>query len=377
MEEYITQRTKELGIKMSAREISETVMTMPLDEKGKFTRAMYRKWLKEKTQPEAERLALLSTLNEHQLDGPVETINRVLDPLGTMLYASLATIYAGEAGLNIVGCCFVGAIGGFGGGTLNNMMMGITPVFWMQEPHYIGLVVCGSILTFFCWPLLEEQRVAAEIVNMKPNPVTGLVEFEGFVRWYSKGGEFANRLKRRCERKLACKDGVSARQVFEWADLNGRGHLMQEDVRRFLRRAWIDSPLLYAVDSACLCTFAVLGTRRGINRGLHPIVCCAIGVSACFGGLLRDLITRRDVALGAEGFAFAMGAGATTYVGLRQLMLRGWPLPIGLRTALAAAAVLGVRYTEYHSPGPLFGTMFDYPRQLLPASADKGQSYEK
>lgn len=362
MGDFLTRRTKELGIQMSEREIAEATTTMRLDENGKFTKAVYKSWLAKRTHPAVERIALVSTLSEHQLDGPVEMVNQVLSTVGTVMYASLAAIYAGEAGMNIVGCCFVGCIGGFGGGTLNNLIVGNTPVFWIKQPHILLLTIGAGIVTFFSWPIIEEQRVASEVARMEPDLQTGLVGFDGFERWLADGGEFANRLRRRCERKLGLRQReATARQVFESVDPEGRGFLRQKEVRNFLRRASIDSPLLFAVDSACLSTFAVFGARNAIARGLPPSACCAAGVIGCFGGLLRDLICRRDVALGAESFALAMGAGSSVYVGLRQLMLRGWPLPLGLRTTLAAATVLGFRCAEWFAPTPLLSTMFDMP----------------
>ena len=70
-------------------------------------------------------------------------------------------------------------------------------------------------------------------------------------------------------------------------------------------------------------------------------VCAVSGVTMCFGGILRDLICKRDVSLGSQGFAFATSSGAIVYVALREAYLRGAPLTLGVR-ALLSGGVVGV-----------------------------------
>ena len=48
-----------------------------------------------------------------------------------------------------------------------------------------------------------------------------------------------------------------------------------------------------------------------------------------FGGLLRDVLCGRSLAIGSQSYAFATGLGATVYVCLRELCVRGLPLPLG------------------------------------------------
>ena len=120
----------------------------------------------------------------------------------------------------------------------------------------------------------------------------------------------------------------------------------------------LDSRLVYALDSVSLSAFAIVGAQHGITLGMPPLVCAAGGVSVCFGGILRDLLCRRDVALGAESFALATGAGATAYVGLRQLSVSGrvGVIPLGVRMAAGVSTVLGVRALAWwNAPAPLVG----------------------
>jgi uncharacterized membrane protein YeiH len=48
--------------------------------------------------------------------------------------------------------------------------------------------------------------------------------------------------------------------------------------------------ILLWFDSIGLGFFTVLGIQTGINLGLHPAICIALGtITACFGGVIRDI----------------------------------------------------------------------------------------
>lgn len=48
---------------------------------------------------------------------------------------------------------------------------------------------------------------------------------------------------------------------------------------------------LFLFDTIGLGVFTLIGLQRGINVGLHPIICIALGtMTACFGGVLRDIL---------------------------------------------------------------------------------------
>ena len=79
---------------------------------------------------------------------------------------------------------------------------------------------------------------------------------------------------------------------------------------------------MYIMDSVAISVFAICGAQGGITRGMPLIVCAVAGVTICFGGILRDVLCQRDLALGSQSYAGAMGAGSAVYVGLRQLVPR-------------------------------------------------------
>ena len=106
-----------------------------------------------------------------------------------------------------------------------------------------------------------------------------------------------------------------------------------------------------------LAAFSVVGAQSGITRGLPPVVCACLGVSIAFGGVFRDLLIQKDVALGArnQSYGLASAAGSATYVGLRELHVRyacrvvQGGLPLTFRIASGMGAALAVRLMAWQA----------------------------
>lgn len=58
---------------------------------------------------------------------------RLLDYVGTVSFAMSGSATAGMRGMNLLGCLFVGIMAATGGGTIRDLLMGQTPVFWLVE----------------------------------------------------------------------------------------------------------------------------------------------------------------------------------------------------------------------------------------------------
>lgn len=58
---------------------------------------------------------------------------RLLDYVGTVSFAMSGAATAGMRGMNLLGCLFVGVLAATGGGTLRDLLLGQTPVFWLVE----------------------------------------------------------------------------------------------------------------------------------------------------------------------------------------------------------------------------------------------------
>jgi uncharacterized membrane protein YeiH len=105
------------------------------------------------------------------------------------------------------------------------------------------------------------------------------------------------------------------------------------------------SHAVFVGDTLGLAAFSIIGAQHGIRLGLPPFVCCCGGVVIVFGGLIRDVLCHRDIALGgSDPYASATLAGATVYVGLRQLAFKlRRRIPLSVRIALAATTVISLR----------------------------------
>ena len=71
-----------------------------------------------------------------------------LDIFGTIVFAITGVLAASEKRLDLFGMIVVGVVTSIGGGTIRDLMLGRTPVFWVQDPSYIWIIVATCTLTF-------------------------------------------------------------------------------------------------------------------------------------------------------------------------------------------------------------------------------------
>ena len=119
------------------------------------------------------------------------------------------------------------------------------------------------------------------------------------------------------------------------------------------------SAYVYAADTLSLAAISVVAVNGAIGRGLHPLVAATSGVTICFGGIFRDVLCGRDLAIGGQSYAMATGAGACVYVSLRELALKGVPLPLAARIVLSGGSVVALRAYEWLTKQPLLKPMYD------------------
>jgi uncharacterized membrane protein YeiH len=113
----------------------------------------------------------------------------------------------------------------------------------------------------------------------------------------------------------------------------------------------------YAFDTVALGAGAVTGAAGAVSRGLHPVVCVVASVTQSFGGILRDLLCRREVMLGSQSYAACTAAGACVYVALREAALRGVGLSLTARILLSSGTTVAVRVGDFCSETPLLAPM--------------------
>ena len=82
---------------------------------------------------------------------------------------------------------------------------------------------------------------------------------------------------------------------------------------------------LFLFDTIGIGLYTVVGVEKGINAGLHPIICIALGtMSACFGGVIRDILCNEiPVIFRKEIYATACILGGIAYFFIKRLPIEG------------------------------------------------------
>lgn len=131
-----------------------------------------------------------------------------LDLLGTMAFAVSGALVAMEKRLDLFGILSLSFVTAIGGGTLRDVVIGISPVSWLTDLTYFFTIIAGTILA------------------------------------------------------------IIFRKKFS-----------------FLRMS------LLLFDTIGLAIFTLIGIEKGMEVGLHPIICITLGtITACFGGVIRDIL---------------------------------------------------------------------------------------
>ena len=85
------------------------------------------------------------------------TILTFLDYTGVAVFAATGALAASRKQLDIIGFLFFACATGVGGGTLRDLVLGLTPVFWVREHLYLLICVAVAVLIFFTAHRLESR----------------------------------------------------------------------------------------------------------------------------------------------------------------------------------------------------------------------------
>eukprot|EP00614_Pseudopedinella_elastica_P002647 CAMPEP_0172601438 /NCGR_PEP_ID=MMETSP1068-20121228/21575_1 /TAXON_ID=35684 /ORGANISM="Pseudopedinella elastica, Strain CCMP716" /LENGTH=281 /DNA_ID=CAMNT_0013402411 /DNA_START=143 /DNA_END=988 /DNA_ORIENTATION=- len=100
-----------------------------------------------------------------------------LDWIGTAVFAFSGTIAGGKDDMDLLGCTILSAVTAIGGGTIRDIFLGRTPVFWVEDPNFVRLCLVTSTLTFFLWPNLERMGGHADLYALKLADAIGMGAF--------------------------------------------------------------------------------------------------------------------------------------------------------------------------------------------------------
>ena len=180
----------------------------------------------------------------------------IIDLLGLIAFSISGVLIAIKAKMDLFGILIIGFVTAVGGGTLRDLLIGHTPVTWMQDIVYT-YVILGS-------------AVVAIILKSKIN---------------------------------------------------------------YLRTS------LFLFDTIGISIYTLIGIQKGLEVGLHPIICIAMGtMTASFGGVMRDILCNEiPVIFREEIYATACILGGITYFILSEFPIQdNWVFIIsGLMVATA------------------------------------------
>jgi uncharacterized membrane protein YeiH len=73
---------------------------------------------------------------------------RSMDYIGTVAFAMSGCTTAALTGMDLLGCVLVGTITSLGGGTVRDLLIGNSPVFWVEEYEYLLICIVVAAVTF-------------------------------------------------------------------------------------------------------------------------------------------------------------------------------------------------------------------------------------
>ncbi len=91
----------------------------------------------------------------------IEGVFLWLDFAGIFVFAFSGGMTAARKELDPFGAAIIGAVTGMGGGTLRDLLLGSTPVYWVRAPEYLGIAVAGALVGYFGSALVIGSRRAA------------------------------------------------------------------------------------------------------------------------------------------------------------------------------------------------------------------------
>lgn len=72
-----------------------------------------------------------------------------LDLFGTMVFAVSGALAAGRKNLDLFGVLVLAVVTAIGGGTLRDVTLGATPVFWITDPIYLWVASIAGLITIY------------------------------------------------------------------------------------------------------------------------------------------------------------------------------------------------------------------------------------
>jgi len=99
-----------------------------------------------------------------------------IDYAAIAVFAISGALVASRKQMDAVGFILIAVVTGFGGGTVRDLLLGRTPVFWLRAPDLVGIAVVAAVLVFFTAHLFNNRFKAllwADAVGLSIYAVLG------------------------------------------------------------------------------------------------------------------------------------------------------------------------------------------------------------
>ncbi|WP_299210320.1 trimeric intracellular cation channel family protein [uncultured Dokdonia sp.] len=181
----------------------------------------------------------------------------LIDILGTISFAISGALTAMHKRMDAFGILIIALVTSIGGGTLRDVLIGKTPVTWMQDQVFPTVIFITAVFAV----LLRSKL-------------------------------------------------------------------------KYVRRS------LFLFDTIGIGLYTITGVQVSLAFGLDPLICVILGtVSACFGGVLRDILCNEiPIIFHKEIYATACIAGAVIY-----LLLSKSEVPQSIAMILSGTTIIGIR----------------------------------
>ena len=110
-----------------------------------------------------------------------DTLIAVLDYSSVFIFALTGALVAARGQLDPVGFIFFATLTGIGGGTLRDMILGRTPVFWINRPELILLTAGASAPESLVLGVIEYLRARGEVDVVESDADPENVHFKHFL----------------------------------------------------------------------------------------------------------------------------------------------------------------------------------------------------
>jgi uncharacterized membrane protein YeiH len=87
----------------------------------------------------------------------LDALLRWLDYAGIAVFAASGALVASRKQMDAIGFVLIGCVTGFGGGTVRDLLLGRTPVFWLRDPSLLAIASAVGILVFFTVPRVRSR----------------------------------------------------------------------------------------------------------------------------------------------------------------------------------------------------------------------------